>query len=275
MDFLYKIENFLNALILKLGEKILSLVPVRVRAFLGTLDVQFFRLIGFVKAFPALLKEKLPGLKSTAKNFDFKAKVLVPLREASAKYNADGKDKAGKLKVFIVAPFLLLNEWMKGLSSAQALLLLFFSGASIISGISIISSSSRLMQGNDAGRAPASAEVSYDRPAYYKKDTKQVTITNFRLPIYLPKVNELRSVDIDFTATMTTRESRMFLEKMEFQVRDYLIHEIEPSIADFPLTEEGKVIIKQKLSVELENFLRQHKIPGQVEDMEVVYILAN
>lgn len=276
MDFLNKLETFLNALILKCGDRMLALVPPKMREFFSTLDVRFIKLIAFLKALPSLLKEKLPGLKSAAKNFDYREKIIRPLMEAAARYNSGKKEKAGKLKVLFVAPYLVMKQWFQGLSPAQTLLLLFFTGASFISGFSIISSSTKLMGGDDSGRAPASDEtVSYDRPDYYKKDLKHFTLTNFRLPVYLPNLNELRSVDIDFTATMTTRESRMFLEKMEFQLRDYLIHEIEPSVAQFPLTDEGKEIIRHKISSELDNFLKIQKIEGHVEDIKVVYILAN
>lgn len=276
MDFLYKLENFINSLILKLGERLLLLVPPKARVFFETFDERWLKFITFIKALPALLKEKFPGLKSYARNFNFKEKLLKPLREGLAKYNAGQKEKAGQLKVLFLAPCLIVGQWLKGLTVAQSLLLMFFSGASILSGISIISSSSRLMQGQESGRAPASSdEVSYDRPAYYKKDTKHVTFTNLRLPVYVPEVNQVRSVDIDFTATMTTRESKLFLERMEFQVRDHLILEIEPSLASFPITDEGKEIIRKKLSRELNAFLKTHKITGTVEDLKVVYILAN
>ncbi len=276
MDFLYKLENFLNALILRLGDKLLSFVPVKIRIFFETLPGRCLKIIAFSKTLPALFKEKLPGLKSYAKEFDYKEKILEPLKEGLSKYNAGQKEKAGQLKVIFLAPFLIVGQWLKGLSAPQSLLLLFLSGASVLSGISIISSSSRLVQGDEAGRAPASEEqVSYDRPAYYKKDSKHVTFSNLRLPVYLPEVNQLRSVDIDFTATMSTREGKQFLEKKEFQVRDHLILEIEPSVASFPLTEEGKEIIRQKLTAELDVFLKIHKINGNVEDLKVIYILAN
>jgi flagellar basal body-associated protein FliL len=275
MDFLYKLENFLNALILKLGSKLLSFVPVKIRVFFETFSVRWGLFINFLKKLPALIKDKLPGLKSWALNY--KLTVVEPLKEALTKYNSGRKEKAGQLKVVFLAPFLIIGQWLKGLSPLQSLVLLCLTGASILSTISIISSSSRLIHGHESGRSPASAEEEaiYERPAYYKKDTKHLTITNLRLPVYISQVNELRSVDIDFTATMTTRESKQFLEKKEFQLRDHLILEIEPSVASFPLTEEGKEIIKHKIRTELDQFLKDHKIPGYCEDMKVVYILAN
>ena len=276
MDFLYKIENLLNTLILKLGARILALIPPKIIVFFETFSERWSNFIAFIKALPSLLKGKVPGLKSYAQNFNLKEKLVEPLKEGLAKYNAGQKQKAGQLKVIFLAPFLIVSQWLKGLTVAQSLLLMVFTGASVLSGISIISSGSRLMQGQDAGRAPASdEEVSYDRPVYYKKDTKHVTFSNLRLPVYIPEVNAVKTVDIDFTATMSTRESKMFLEKMEFQVRDHLILEIEPSVASFPLTEEGKEIIRHKLAKELDAFLQTHKVKGFVEDMKVVYILAN
>lgn len=274
MDFLFKLENLINALILKIGARILALIPEKIKAFFERLPELAMKLIAFAKALPAFLKTKLPGLKSWALNY--KETIIEPLKEGLKKYNAGQKEKAGQMKVIFLAPFLIVSQWLKGLTVPQSLLLMFFTGASVLSGISIISSSSRLMQDQDAGRAPASEdEVSYDRPVYYKKDTKHVTFSNLRLPVYIPEVNQLRSVDIDFTATMSTRESKIFLEKMEFQIRDHLILEIEPSIASFPLTEEGKEIIRHKLARELDFFLKTHKVNGFVEDMKVVYILAN
>lgn len=277
MDFLYKLENLVNTLILKIGSKLFSLIPVKLVLFFQTFSARWKSYVAFVKSLPALIKEKLPHLKAYALGFDYKSTLVDPLKAGLSKYNAGQKEKAGQLKVIFLAPFLLMGQWLQGLSATQSLLLLLLTGASALSGISIISSSSRLMQGDDQGRSPASTEeeVTYDRPSYYKKNTKHLTITNLRLPVYVPEVNGLKSVDIDFTAIMTTREGRKFLEKMEFQLRDHLILEIEPSVASFPLSEEGKEIIREKLRSEIDSFLKIHKIQGHVEDIKVVYILAN
>ncbi len=277
MEFLYKIENFLNSLLMKLGASSLSLIPLKIRIYFSTIDERISHGIAFIKNLPAFLKAKLPGLKTYALNFDYKQTFVEPLKAALAKHNAGKKEKAGQFKVILLAPFLLVGQWLQGLSAAQSLLLMAFTGGSILSGLSIISSGNRLMNGHsDSYRSPASTEeVSYERPIYYKKETKHFTLTNMRLPVYIPKVNEIRSVDIDFMTTMSTRESKIFLEKFEFQLRDHLILEIEPSVASFPLTEEGKEIIRQKLKSEIDQFIKDHKIHGHVQEIKVVYLLAN
>lgn len=277
MEFLYKIENFLNALLMKLGAFLLSLIPVKIRVYFSTIEARLAAVILFIKNFPSYLKEKLPGLKSYALNFSYKETFVEPLKTALAKYNTGKKEKAGQFKVVLLAPFLLIGQWLQGLTTTQSLILMLFTGGSVLSGLSIISSGHRLMNGQSDGyRAPASTEeVSYERPLYYKKETKHFTLTNLRLPVYIPQVNEIRSVDIDFMATMSTRESKIFLEKFEFQLRDHLILEIEPSVASFPLTEEGKEIIRQKLTSEIDLFVKDHKVHGHVQEMKVVYLLAN
>ncbi len=276
MDFLYKIENFVNKLLLKFGAKILSLIPPKVLSFFENFDEKFFAFIAYLKKLASLLVEKFPGFKAKALTFDFKGKILDPFRASLARYNQGQKEKAGQLKIIVLTPFLLFLGGVKGLSPWQSLILLFFTGASILSSITIISSSHRLMNGNEQGRSPASAEeVTYDRPVYYKKEQKHFSLTNLRLPVYIPEVNELRSVDIDFIATTSTRESRMYLEIKEFQLRDHLILEIEPSVASFPLTEEGKDIIRNKIKNEVDAFLKDNNIPGKVEEVKVIYILAN
>ncbi len=116
MDFLYKLENFINALILRIGEKLLSFIPVKIRVFFETFDQRWANFILFIKALPALLKSKVPGLKSYAKDFDYKDKILVPLKDGLAKYNAGQKEKAGQLKVIFLAPFLIIGQWLKGLN---------------------------------------------------------------------------------------------------------------------------------------------------------------
>jgi hypothetical protein len=174
-------------------------------------------------------------------------------------------------------PFLVVAQWVQGLSPAQALLLLGFSGASILSVIGIGFSGHKLAKNHlDDGRAPASVdEILYERPGYYKKQTRHFEVSNFRLPVYVAQVNEVRSVDIDFTATMSNRNAKMYLEKREFQLRDHLINNIEPSVSSFPLEEEGKEIIRKKVWMEINDYLKENKIEGEVTELKITYVLAN
>lgn len=283
MKLLEKIELLLNTLLLKLAEFCWKLIPESIKRKMAIVRTGLRKILNAVKALPPVIKLKLIALvnvlKSYAGSFNFKAALQETYKKALAQSQEKSpSQKSGKLKTLFMAPFLIIGQWLNGLNAAQSMLLLTFSAGSFLAMIGIFFSGQRLVTGmNEAGRFPASTEdeVAYERPAYYKKQTKFFTITSLRLPVYVAKVNEIRSVDLDFTATVTNRYSRIFLEKNEFQLRDHLILQLEPSVASFPLKEEGKVIIREKLLSEINDFLRLNEIEGEVTEIKITYVLAN
>lgn len=282
MNFLVKIENAVNFLLIKLFSLMAKFVPAPVRAFFQKMSAGLGYIKLKVKDLPTILKKLILSLislvKATLTTVDFKAIFIDSYKNAMAKYKAESEKEAGQLKKFFLAPFLVVGHWLEGLSVGQTLLLLSFSSASILATIGISFSGQRIADKHlEANRAPASVEevVEYERPGYYKKSSRHFDLTNIRLPVYFPQVNEVKSVDIDFTATVSNRQARMFLEKKEFQLRDHLVIQIEPSIASFPIEEEGKEIIRKKIWNEINDFLKAHNIEGEVTELKITYILAN
>lgn len=282
MGLIEKLEILINLLLCKLGELIFKLVPAPVKRFIervqGWLNVCTTKL----KQLPTLAKTfilyVISQAKSTLATVDFKAIFADSYKKAMVQYKAQAEGKTGKFKTIILAPFLVIGQWLNGLTTAQSMLLMTFSMTSILAIIGIGFSGNRLISHHtDSGRAPASTEeeIPYDRPDYYKKQVRHFEITNLRLPVYVAQVNEIRSVDIDFTATMSNRNSRILLEKKEFQLRDHLIIQIEPSVASFPLEEEGKEIIRRKLLLEINDFLKLNNVEGEVTELKITYVLAN
>jgi flagellar basal body-associated protein FliL len=281
MNFLEKIENALNLLLIKLGELMLKSIPGPLKIFYNKLSDHLVWLCTNAKKFPGLTLKFILAFvsnsKTTALSFNFKAALQEAYKKAiqQAKASCPG---LGKLGTLFLTPFLMMAQWLKGLSPAQSLVLILFTISSLLSVIGIGYSGQKLVNHQlDKYRSPASVEdeVKYDRPEYYKKQTRHFDVTNLRLPVYVAKVNELRSIDIDFTATLTNRQSRAFLEKHEFHLRDHLILQIEPSIATFPLEEEGKEIIRRKVLDEINAFLKLNEIDGQVIELKITYVLAN
>jgi hypothetical protein len=287
MGLLEKIENFINRILLLFGEKIfnfiLKITPPKIRMFISHLIALKLRFTVFIKSIPQLIKEKLPFLlaylKKRASDFDIKGKISRTQQIAIERYKTtQGQSKISSMKKLFLSPFLILGEWLNGLTTAQSILLLSLTVSSILGAINIISSGHRLLESQHQGsRAPASVEleVSYDRPNYYKKETRHVTITNLRLPVYYANINEIKSVDIDFTATLSNRMSRIQVDKLELQFRDHLVLNLEPMMASFPLEEEGKEILRQKLLSEMNDFMESREIEGKVLDVKIVYVLGN
>lgn len=280
MNFLAKIENVINLLLVKLGELMLRFVPKPIKTFFHKIHLGISWFITKLKSIPVKLKTSFPKLmvylKEMIGTIDFKAIFVDSYKKAMEQYKETSP--ASKWKTLFMAPFLVVGQWLQGLTAAQSLLLMTFSAASFLAVIGISFSGNRIIDQHFSNtRTPASVEeeVQYERPKYYKKQARHFDLTNLRLPIYFPKINEVRSVDIDFTATLSNRRARMFLEKHEFHLRDHLILQIEPSIASFPLEEEGKEIIRQKLHKELNEFLMMNNVEGEVKELKITYILAN
>jgi len=286
MNFLAKIENFINHLIYRLMELMIKylgpLVPLKIRHQWKRCLHLFEVLQAHLKALPKktlpFLLGQIPRVKKLAQSLDIRSKLSETYKTAREQYELNRPKSASKLKKFLMAPFLLIGQWLQGLSTGQATLLMAFSAASFLAGVNIIFSGQRIAgQYSPSERAPASIEeeLSYDRPAYYKKQERHLEITSLRLPVYIPDINEVKSVDIDFIMTTSNRFTKNFLSKYEFQLRDHLILNMEPLIATFPLEEEGKEVLRHKLILEIDEFLKIHNIEGHLKDIKLTYILAN
>lgn len=283
MNFLVKLEDLVNKFLILLQELVAKYIPKPIKALWASIAAFWTGLLTFIKSIPSKLKEFIPKalafLKAQVSSFDFKAKLMGSYQAAMEKHkqHSEGK-KTGAFKKAMLTPFLLLGQWLQGLSPAQSLGLMALTGLSLLSIIGIGFSGHRLVsQHIDANRAPASVEpeVAYERPNYYKKQTRFLEVTNIRLPVHFVQVNEIRSVDLDFTATLSNRKSKMILEKLEFQLRDHLVLTIEPVVSSFPLEDEGKEIIRQKIQNEINDFMAANKIEGEVQELKLTYVLAN
>ncbi len=281
MNFLVKIEELINGILNRITDAIFGfiarLVPnkmklllARWRSFLPWLKNEFPQMA------KAWLLNTITKVKANAKTYNYKEKFLEAYQATLTKYQAKKSQGSGKLKVIVMTPVMMVADWMKGLTPTQTMMLLGFSGASFLSIIGVIFSGQRILKHQDVGRFPASSvEAPYERPKYYKMETKHLQITNLKLPVYVGGVNDVRSVDIDFVATMSNRQIRKDIDKLEFQLRDYIIHETEPMVATFPLEDEGKEIIRAKLTETINGFIAERKLEGNVEQVEIIYILAN
>ncbi len=282
MNLLEKFEHYVNLFLWKLGELLYKLVPAPLKRLFGWIHSAYSLILNRLRLLPETLKSLGLRIIASVKNqlsvFDFKKTLQGSVAFAKSKYQIRPDGSFSKMKLIVLAPLGLLSQWLQGLSAAQSMLLLGFTAASFLAGINMIFSGQRLVNGFDVSRSPASveSEVSeYSRPDYYKKEKRHLEFTSLRIPVYIAKVNQLKSVDVDFNVTFSTRESRKIMSKREFQLRDHLLLNLEPSIADFPLKEEGKEILRRKLAIEINNFLKEHEIRGHVVNVEITYMLAN
>lgn len=281
MNLFSKLENAINFLLIKLGELLLKAVPMPIRIFFRKISLWYGRLIEQVKSLPAktipFLLSLVGVLKKAISSFNFKSALNETYQKAMSQYQVGKARQTGKLKKLLITPFLMFSQWLQGLTPGQALLLMTFTAGSFLAVLGIGFSGQRMIGSySEKNRTPASAEeILYERPDYYKEEKRHFDLTNFRLPVYVANVNEIRSVDIDFTATLSNRNSRLYLEKSDSYLRDFLIMQLEPSVASFPLDAEGKEIIREKLMREIDEFLKKNSINGHVIELKITYVLAN
>lgn len=287
MGLIEKIEIFINQLLISFGRMLIKIIskfiPVRVMLFWNKILSLKSEVVVRVKSLPQLMRKLISLLLMKIKktkdkiNFleNFKKTYLEFLSPLRAKHSGQ---KFYVLKLIFMFPAEVVANWLRGLGPIQSLMLMGFTFASILAAINIVSSGQRLIgEQSHTSRSPANTqpEVIYERPEYYKKETKHLDLTNLKLPVFFANLNELRTIDIDFNLTLSNRMSRMQLAKLEFQLRDHLILNVEPMQASFPLLEEGKNILREKLLVEINQFMKNREIDGEVVELKLIYILAN
>lgn len=204
--------------------------------------------------------------KTTLHSLEGKIKKEVVLRKVLVSWH----------RYFLIVCHLIKRPF-RDFSPQQSLTLVILSLTSLASVFLIVLQTQRIYKEETKHlRTPASVEViEFDRPSYYKEELRHVIISGVRIPVYYPHVNELQTVTIDFNVTLANRIGRVFIERREFAIRDHLIQTLEPILAAYSLDDEGKMIIKDKIAAEIQEFLDINNIDSEVKEVTLLYILAN
>ncbi len=141
--------------------------------------------------------------------------------------------------------------------------------------VGVYQSSESIYRSEFPNRKPASVQQYDYRPEYKSYQARTTQIMNIKIPLLVEDVTEINSVTIDFTVRTTTRFSKTFLENYGYKLKDYFFTAAEPIASDFPLEEEGKDVLKEKITEELNLFLNENGVEGQVESIEITFIIAS
>lgn len=163
----------------------------------------------------------------------------------------------------------------KKLSSSQNFVRAFSVVLIALGSYGIYFSTQDIYKSENPMRAPASVQEYDYRPDYKTFQSRTLKVMNVKIPVEVESVREIDSITVDFSIRTTTRFARLFLENYEYKLKDYFFTTVEPIISDFPIKEEGKDILKEKLTEEVNNFLRENGVEGEVEEVEIVFIVAS
>lgn len=271
-----KLENTISSV----GEAVSTATPEKMRAWKSNTINKISRSTGQVLKAPSNFTKKIGSLteNTLGQAQGLKDKMHNSIQEGrKARYN----------KLGIAAGIVALLEWalmplykkialifttMQPATLASGIVLMTVSG---IAGIGIYNNSHKIVE--EAGlveRAPAAIEKPDPRPKYYKRNEKELLVSNVVVPSYIEGRASLRKLEIDFTIISSNRYIREYFFDNSYLLEDVLNSKIEPIIPGFPLGDEGKLILKDKIRSELNLLLKRMKIEGSIESIYISSILA-
>ncbi len=228
---------------------------------------------------PSFLRRQLNTAKAAPKeilSINFKGLFSTALTEGVKAFHELRKKSPLKALIAIVSvPFIFLLNWARSLHPIHGFILGSFTIGSIFSAAMIGKATYQILYEDFFHRSPAAVDDSYIRPDYYKKETRTTSLSSVKIPAIVDGVNGLRSVLIDVSFLASNRETKKILDTSEFSLRDHLIVTLEPVLPQFALTDEGREMLKEKLEIEVNHYLKNHNAPGFVEETHIIHILAH
>ena len=168
----------------------------------------------------------------------------------------------------IFAPvFLRLKVWILTLKPATMIGAVVISSIGGIASVQIYTNAKQIKEKADAEKEKEQivVDLSQRRSKYYKEDERQILVSNIVLPVYIESVSSIKSLTIDFILVMSNRYLKAYFSDNEHLIKNKLSYTIEPIIPTFPLTNEGKTILKDKIKKELNTLIFDLNIAGEIE----------
>lgn len=275
-----KLNLLLTALFAKFGAFLSSLVPNKIKNFLSGTNKKISDRKNNAKAkIQSRIqnqKQKIDVIKEKAKSVDVQAHV----KEKTEKTITWAKALTfAKISAAMSAVILFLWHKLKFLLNQVnpnfVLSSLVVGSIGTVAGIQAFKSSRTIVE--EVAKEPTRvvASVPAGRASYYKGVRKQINIADLKVPMYLKKDHkDMKSLRMEFVFETTTRYSKMFIEKHEYEVRDRIFSEVEPMGAKFLLKPEGKDIIKRKIKKVLNEYLKENNLQGEVKNVSVDNIIG-
>jgi len=133
-----------------------------------------------------------------------------------------------------------------------------------------------LLPAKKNSRSIASEEDTRERPNYYLLNKKHLKIENIRIPVSLNDKKRIATIIADLVIECPNRTTQQFLFNSPHLVQDKLNNTIAPQINTFPLTEEGKVILRKKIKLELTELLKENHFKlFQIKRVNIVQVTAS
>lgn len=114
-----------------------------------------------------------------------------------------------------------------------------------------------------------------DIPTYYNDIARISGIKGLKIPAYASSVNKIKNLEIDTQILFYNRSGKQFFDEYVIVFLDHLEMTMEPIQPSFPLSPEGKMIIKEKIKNEINFVFKEHGVKSRVENVFFTNIFAN
>lgn len=226
---------------------------------------------------------KLLGIKSKVDTFTGKI-TMVLAKVINFFKGIESKDLKLKQLFLVIAAILSpllgrLRDWYIALKPTTMLAMV---SMTTVGGLSSIVIYKEVQKITEKSRGPASeiiAEVdttNIKRPDYYKKQERELRVRNVSLPIYTGGRTPAsgKKIVIDFTFVSSNRYIKEFFFENSHLLKDKLNTSIEQILPDFPLEDDGKRVIKEKIKKEIQVLLDDLKIKGSIQEIYIHSIMT-
>ena len=120
-----------------------------------------------------------------------------------------------------------------------------------------------------------SSEQIMRRPAYYNNEKKLIKIYNINVPVLVDENKKTKSIIVDLSVQLSNRFSKEVLENLHHELNDSINMQTSPIVKDFPMTSEGKQILRNKLHSTLQILLEKKGIKAEVKKVYITSILSS
>jgi flagellar basal body-associated protein FliL len=235
------------------------------------LDKKKVNLFNKVLELISKVKAKITELKA----IDFKAIAIAKLQSIKTEVlGTSPKKYLSIVRMFLAPHIFVIKQWFSTIKKSQLYIATASLALVVVGTLSVYSSFFEIYDKEFPFREPASVQEYDYRPDYRSYEKKSLKVFNIKIPTHTESVGGVTSITVDFNIRISTRYARFYLSEYEYKLKDYFFTHVEMITSDFPLESEGKIILKDKIKEELNNFLKQEGVEGVIEDVNILFMIA-
>lgn len=277
MKLIFKIEDLINKLIFKLLVLVKGLIP---KSITHKHEKLKFKSKHFAKKNKVLFLRQLQKLNKQIHHYNnlFFTKAdffkTYPFKEKFEEYKLDlSIYLSSKTRLEIVKDlFFRLSHLMKSSYSNKKVK---YSAGAIFSFLFIAALFNNNKFFDNNYREIASSSYKMQRADYKKFTRRTLKVQNVAIPIVVKDKKDIHSFLTDFYVRTDTVFAKLYLDHNQHKIRDRFYENTYRMPASFPLDNDGKGVIKEKIIFELNRLLKDNRVEGKVLEVSLDAPIAN